>query len=63
MDNKDKLLTREEAAKYLGVAKTTLANWHVSKKRNITVVKIGRLVKYKLSDLDAFIEKGVCKYE
>lgn len=49
------LLTRKEAASYLGVTPETLAVWHSTKRYPLPMVKIGRLCKYKKSDLDAFI--------
>lgn len=52
---KSYLLTRAEAAEYLGVTAQTLAVWACTQRYNLPVVKIGRLAKYKLSDLDAFI--------
>jgi len=53
------LLTRREAAEYLGVTAETLAVWHCTKRYPIPVVKIGRLAKYRKSDLDAFIQSRV----
>lgn len=50
------LLTRKEAADYLGVKEDTLAVWACNKRYILPMVKVGRLVKYKLSDLNAFIE-------
>lgn len=50
------LLTRREAAAYLGVTPETLAVWACTKRYPIPMVKIGRLSKYKKSDLDAFIK-------
>lgn len=49
------LLTRKEAAEYLGVTPETLAVWHCTKRYPLPMVKMGRLAKYKKSDLDAFI--------
>jgi excisionase family DNA binding protein len=59
------LLSREEAASFLGVKKSTLEVWSCSKRYHLPYVKIGRLVRYKLSDLHAFIDRrtltgGVC---
>jgi excisionase family DNA binding protein len=57
------LLTRQEAADYLGISKQTLAIWNCTGRYRIPFVKIGRLVKYRKSDLDAFIAgnlKGAC---
>jgi len=49
------LLSRKEAAAYLGVAEQTLAIWKTTGRYSLPVVKIGRLAKYRKSDLDAFI--------
>ncbi|MBS1992704.1 MAG: helix-turn-helix domain-containing protein [Cyanobacteria bacterium SZAS LIN-3] len=49
------LLSRAEAAAYLGVAKQTLAIWKCTKRYNLPFIKIGKLIKYKRSDLDQFI--------
>lgn len=63
MDFKYKqLLTREEAAEVLGIQENTLAVWATNKRYNLPFYKIGRKVKYKLSDLEKFIDdnkKGV----
>lgn len=53
------LLTRKEAAQYLGISEGTLAVWACTKRYDLQMVKIGRLVKYRLSDLDAFIENNL----
>jgi excisionase family DNA binding protein len=51
------LLTRDQAAAYLGIATRTLAIWKWAKRYDLPYVKIGRLVRYKRSDLDAFIRR------
>ena len=51
------LLTRKQAAEYLGVTPRTLAVWACVKRYNLPYVKIGRLVKYRRSALDNFIEQ------
>lgn len=51
-------LSRKEAAIYLGVREQTLAIWLSTKRYNLPVVKVGRLVKYKKSDLDEFIKRN-----
>jgi excisionase family DNA binding protein len=53
----DKLLTRKEAADFLGTAENTLAVWACNKRYNLPMIKIGKLVRYKKSDLIAFVEK------
>ena len=50
------LLNREQAARYLGVEKETLAIWACEKRYDLPYIKVGRLVRYKTSDLDEFLE-------
>jgi excisionase family DNA binding protein len=52
-------LTNVEAAQYLGISIHTLDSWRCLKKPFIPYLKIGRLVFYRRSDLDEFIEAGV----
>jgi len=59
----NKLLTRKQAADFLGVKETTLAVWKCTGRYNLPSVKIGRLVKYRVSDLEQFIKDGVVSYE
>lgn len=56
-----KLLSRKEAAEYLGVTSETLDNWACTKRYNLKFYKIGRLAKYKKEDLDEFIENRMIK--
>lgn len=49
------LLTRRQAAAYLGIAPQTLAIWSSTGRYNLPVVKVGRLARYRKADLDAFI--------
>ncbi|MBS2005759.1 MAG: helix-turn-helix domain-containing protein [Cyanobacteria bacterium SZAS TMP-1] len=53
------LLSRADAAAYLGVAKQTLAIWACTKRYDLPYVKVGRLVKYRKADLDQFIAKNL----
>jgi excisionase family DNA binding protein len=53
--NHDPLLSRSEAAEYLGLAVKTLASWASNGRHTIKMHKIGNRVKYRKSDLDAFI--------
>ena len=48
------LLSRSEAAAYLGVSAQTLASWACNKRVDIPFVKIGRRVQYRRIDLEAF---------
>jgi len=56
---KSNLLTRVEAAEYLGVTAQTLAVWACTQRYSLPFIKIGRLVKYRLDDLNQFIEDGL----
>ncbi|TAM27231.1 MAG: DNA-binding protein [Candidimonas sp.] len=49
--------TRPQAAAYLGIKPQTLAVWNSTKRYELPYVKVGRLVKYRKADLDAFIQK------
>ncbi len=49
------LLSTEEAAEYIGVQPQTLALWRSTGRYKIPYLKIGRLVKYRQSDLDTWL--------
>lgn len=49
------LLTTEEAAEYLKLKPNTLERWRVQYPDRLPFVKVGRTVKYRLEDLQAFI--------
>ncbi len=51
-----KLLTRTEAAEYLGVKPQTLSAWQSRGRYGLRMVKVGRIVRYRLTDLDAWLE-------
>lgn len=53
------LVSRPAAATYLGVQPHTLATWASTKRYALPYVKVGRLVKYRRADLDAFIQENV----
>jgi excisionase family DNA binding protein len=46
------------AAKYLNVETGTLAVWRCTGRYKLPFVKIGRSVKYRYEDLDAFIARN-----
>lgn len=50
------LMSRDEAAAYLGISPKTLATWACTKRYPLPVVKIGRAAKYRVADLEKFIE-------
>ena len=52
----DKWCSLEETAEYLGVTKDTIRNW--IKKTDIPAHKIGRLWKFKLTEVDGWVKSG-----
>ena len=52
----DKWVSLEDIAAYLGVTKETVRNW--IKKTDISAHKIGRLWKFKLSEVDEWVKSG-----
>jgi len=53
------LLTTEQAAEYLGLSYSTLAKSRVTGAYNIRYSKIGKAVRYRRTDLDAFIASNL----
>ena len=51
-----KLLSRQEAANYLGVSPGTLEVWACTKRYPLPIVKIGSRAMYREDDLIKFIE-------
>ena len=51
------LLTRSEAAAFLGVKPQTLSVWATAKRYGLPYVKCGSLVRYRKSDLEAFLDR------
>ena len=54
--NEDKWISLEDAANYMDVTKDTVRNW--IKKTDIPAHKIGKLWKFKKSELDEWINSG-----
>lgn len=52
----DQLLTPNQASEVLGVSTQTLAIWRCNKRYNLSYVKVGRYVRYRYADIQAFIE-------
>lgn len=55
-NNVDSWIGINEAAAYLGVTKDTIRNW--IKKSDMPAHKIGKLWKFKRSELDAWVKSG-----
>jgi excisionase family DNA binding protein len=50
------MLSAGDAAKVLGILVWTVRQW--SSMRKLPFYKVGRLTKYKVSELEAFLEQG-----
>ena len=53
----DKWINLDEAAAYLGVKPVTVRDW-IRKDKGMPAHKIGKLWKYKISELDAWVLSG-----
>ena len=49
------LLTRDQAAEYIGVKPQTLAAWACTQRHDLPFIRVGRLCKYRQADLDAWL--------
>jgi predicted site-specific integrase-resolvase len=52
----DKLVPRKIAAQLLGVAPQTLAVWACTGRYSLPYIKIGKRVRYRLTDIENFIK-------
>lgn len=53
----DNYISIDEAAEYLGIKTVTLRNW-IKKDEQIPAHKIGKLWKFKRSELDIWVKSG-----
>lgn len=57
MDSKiERWCSMKETTEYLGVSRDTVLNW--IEKRNMPAAKIGRLWKFKITEVDAWMKSG-----
>ena len=56
-NNNEKWIGIEEAAEYLGVKSSTLREW-IKKEKGLPARKIGKMWKFKCSELDAWVNSG-----
>lgn len=57
IDNSEKWVNIEEAANHLDVSRDTIRNW-IKKNYEIPAHRIGKLWKFKLSELDEWVKSG-----
>ena len=55
-DDPNRLVDEREAASRLGVKPATLSVWRCTRRYPLPYVKMGALVRYRVSDLDGFIQ-------
>lgn len=53
----DDLLSRKEAAEYLGLSPQTLAVWTSAKRYGLPTIKVGRVVRYRRRDLEKWLDE------
>lgn len=53
--DKDELLTRKQVCNLLGCSTVSLWNW--ANKKKLVPVKLGKIVRYKKSDVELFIDE------
>jgi excisionase family DNA binding protein len=53
----EKLLTPKEVAAILQVAVGSLAVWRCTKRVDLPFLKVGRSVRYRATDIEAFLRK------
>ena len=58
MNNQENYISLDEAATYLGVKPTTLRSWIKNPENVIPAHKIGRMWKFKRSELDEWVNSG-----
>jgi excisionase family DNA binding protein len=49
------LLSTQQAADYLGAQAHTLEIWRATGRHRLPYIKVGRLVRYRRADLDAWL--------
>ena len=54
-ETKTALLDEKQSADYLGVNPKTLTAWRTNKRYPLQYIKVGRLVRYRLEDLEQFL--------
>ena len=57
MNNQQDLITPESTAEHLKVSVRTLAKWRSLGTPMIPYFRVGRCIRYKLSDLDDYLAK------
>ena len=59
--NPNELLNDQDAARVIGVTAQTLSVWRCTGRYDLPFLKIGRLVRYRRADLEAWLESRVVR--
>jgi predicted DNA-binding transcriptional regulator AlpA len=62
-ESKSSLLTAKQAAEFLGLPESTLAQWRSQRRGPLYVKLESRLVRYRRSDLEAYIGRHLVETE
>ena len=60
MQDRDELLKPPAVAALLGIHQATLAGWRTEEGRGPRFIKVGRHVRYRRSDIEAWLETRTC---
>lgn len=55
----ERLLTTKEVGRLLQVSTSTLCKWRVSKREVLPFLKLGRAVRYRVSEVEAYLKTRV----
>ena len=58
INKQEALINRQQAAAMLGCKATTLAIWKCTNRHALPYIKIGKNIRYRVSDIKDFIEKN-----
>lgn len=56
------LLTPTQVSNLLGITQHTLAVWRSEQRYDLPYVKVGRFVRYRMQDIEVFIESRTHRY-
>lgn len=56
--NQDNYINLDEAAEYLSIKPATLRSWIKNPKNEVPAYKIGRMWKFKRTEIDAWVNSG-----
>jgi predicted DNA-binding transcriptional regulator AlpA len=56
LDTPDRLMPDDETGQMLGVTVGTLATWRSTNRYDLPFVRVGRLIRYRLSDVRQWID-------